>query len=94
MRVGSWWISVRRWEKGAAPQLFSLANGQIHSILFREGTRVPAHESILMIESLQTLIPHAVPTDVSILKWRVKPGDDVSLGQPLADLQRTVEGGP
>jgi acetyl/propionyl-CoA carboxylase alpha subunit len=93
VRVGSWWISVRRWEKGAAPQLFSLANGKIHSILFREGTRIPAHESILMVESLQTLIPHAVPTDVSILKWRVKPGDDVSLGQPLADLQRAVEGG-
>lgn len=93
VRVGCWWVSVRRWEKGASPQIYSLSNGKVHSILFREGAQAPAHETILLIESLQILIPHAVPTDVRILRWKVKPGDAVLLGQALADLEKTQKGG-
>jgi len=94
VRLGPWWVAVRRWEKGTPSKLYALANGKVHSILFREGTVAPAHETLLLLESLQLLVPHAVPIDVKIESWNVKPGDWVCLGQPLGGLKRVKETPP
>lgn len=90
VRIGTWWVPVRRWQKGALPTLNSLANGAVHSVFFRENAIVPPHDPILLVESLQTLVPHAIPVDVKILRWKIKPGDRVRLGQPLADLEKVI----
>ena len=56
-------------------------------MLFREGTVIPAHEAFLIIESLGVLVPHALPKDVRVIKWKVAAEDRVTVGQDLADLE-------
>ena len=99
VRIGSWTFSTRRVfpqaksgpnsgdGKRPSPKLNALVPGRVHSILFQEGAEVPAHETVLVIESLGTLIPHALPIDVRISRWQVTPQSTVQTGQVLADLE-------
>jgi biotin carboxyl carrier protein len=59
----------------------------VHSILFREGAQVPAHESLIIVESLRTLVPHALPMDARVAKWNVAAEDSVHAGQELAEIE-------
>jgi acetyl/propionyl-CoA carboxylase alpha subunit len=90
-RIGLWNVTVRRVHKqaGATPQprILALVPGKVDSILFRADAVAPAHEPILILESLRMLIPHALPAAVRIKKWKVKAGDDVELGQELAEFE-------
>lgn len=88
VRMGAWTLSVRHIIKGEKPkQLLALATGRIHSLYFQEKFVVPAHEPLLLIESLQTLIPHALPSEIQILKWNVKAESFVHAGQALAEFE-------
>lgn len=94
-RAGHWTLPLRRvlkpeTVKGRAaqkPKVLALVPGRVHSILFREGGVVPAHEPFLVIESLGMLVPHALPKEVRIQKWRVAAEDSVRAGQELADFE-------
>jgi biotin carboxyl carrier protein len=50
---------------------------------------VPAHAPILVLESLRTLVPHALPVQVRIVHLNVKSGDTVRYGQSLAILEKS-----
>ncbi|MEK6580725.1 MAG: hypothetical protein AABZ55_15985 [Bdellovibrionota bacterium] len=99
VRLGNWFFHVRRvpilphrvqglknTEKKIV-QLHALTSGKVHSVLFRPGSTVSPHEPMVMLESLGMLIPHAVPTDVRIVKWKVSAEQIVHAGQELADLE-------
>lgn len=95
VRLGSWVMTVRRApgkSVGKAtekpkPRISSLIPGKVHSILYRDGATVQAHEPILIVESLGMLIPHALPVDVRIDRWKVLPEQNVHAGQELAEFQ-------
>jgi acetyl/propionyl-CoA carboxylase alpha subunit len=95
VRIGPWTFSTRRvlpQPKSAdgqkpSPKLMALVPGRVHSILFQQGAAVPAHETVLVIESLGALIPHALPIDVRIGRWQVAAQANVQTGQVLADLE-------
>jgi acetyl/propionyl-CoA carboxylase alpha subunit len=98
VRVASWTLAVRkvvstggRQEK-SSPRILALTPGRVHSLLFKEGAVVPAHEPLLMIESLGMLVPHAVPADVRILRWRVSAEDCVNAGDQLVDFEVVAHG--
>src|SRR6185437_1993023 len=82
-RVGNWFFTVRRvppkTSQSASPiqKLSSLLTGRVHSVLFREGTWVPAHEPALIVESMGMLVPHALPVDVRIVRWLASAEDEV-----------------
>jgi acetyl/propionyl-CoA carboxylase alpha subunit len=98
VRIGNWVFSVRRILPKASgiaksvPKLNALVSGRVHSILFRQGTWVQAHDTVLVIESLGSLIPHALPIDVKIARWMVQSQTQVLSGQPLAELETAVKG--
>ncbi len=94
VRLGSWVMIVRRalgrsgkTAEKPKPRISSLIPGKVHSILFRDGAIVQAHEPILIVESLGVLIPHALPVDVQIDRWKVAPEQKVHAGQELAEFQ-------
>jgi acetyl/propionyl-CoA carboxylase alpha subunit len=91
VRLGGWVMVVRRAPGKAAekpkPRISSLIPGKVHSILYRDGASVQAHEPLLIVESLGMLIPHALPVDVRIERWKVNPEQDVHAGQELAEFQ-------
>jgi acetyl/propionyl-CoA carboxylase alpha subunit len=91
VRLGSWVMTVRRAPTKSAekpkPRISSLIPGKVHSILFRDGATVQAHEPLLIVESLGVLIPHALPVDVRIERWKVTPEQKVHAGQELAEFQ-------
>ncbi len=88
VRIGAWIFSVRHLlKKTNFGKLFALVTGRVHSILYRENTLIHAHEPLLIVESLQTLVPHALPIDVCVLKWRVLPEAWVSVGDELAEFE-------
>ena len=68
------------------PRIAALVAGRVHSILFLEGAMVPAHEALIVIESLGVLVPHALPCEVRVLRWRVAAEDEVRAGQELAEF--------
>jgi biotin carboxylase/biotin carboxyl carrier protein len=70
--------------KAGEKKLFSLTKGRVHSILYRESATVPAHEPLMMVESLGTLVPHALPVDVRVTRLLAAANDSVSTGQELA----------
>lgn len=90
VRIGSWVLPVRVWteleRRAGRPQVLSLVPGKIHSLLYRAGARVPAHQTLLIIESLGTLVPHAVPVEIEIDRWKVSAGESVRTGQELAEF--------
>lgn len=96
-RVGNWFLQIRRVapKSGAQPsgkqKLTSLITGKVHSVLFREGVWVPAHEPALLVESLGSLVPHALPVDVRIVRWQVGAEDLVHAGQVLAEFERAPQ---
>jgi biotin carboxylase len=99
IRLGAWVFAVRRVvpktqvaSHHQPPKLNALVSGRVHSILFREGTWVQAHDPVLIIESLGSLIPHALPVDVKITKWTTLPQAQVASGQVLAEIEAAVKG--
>ncbi|MCM2278789.1 MAG: hypothetical protein NDJ89_12005 [Oligoflexia bacterium] len=91
VRIGSWTLPVRRAApvSGARPRprILALVSGRVHSILFREGARIPAHEPLLVIESLGMLIPHSLPAEVRIDRWKVAAEGFVRAGEELAEFE-------
>lgn len=93
VRLGNWILVVRRVISGAktseknALRIRALASGRVHSLLFQEGSWVPAHEPLLIIESLGTLVPHAAPVDVCIRRWKVSAEDLVKAGDEILDFE-------
>jgi acetyl/propionyl-CoA carboxylase alpha subunit len=96
-RVGNWFLQVRRVPARATQpvsqtqKLTALVSGRVHSLLFREGASVPAHESALLVESLNMLISHALPVDVRVVRWLVSAEDQVQAGQVLAEFERAAQ---
>ena len=101
-RLRAWVLAARRGRpRGGAdamkdkprarsgPKIASLVPGRVHSVLFREGAVVPAHEPLLVIESLGMLVPHALPVDVMISRWKVSSEERVRAGQDLADFSHS-----
>ena len=66
----------------------ALTSGRVHSIFYREGAKVEARQNVLIIEAHQTLVSHRLPIPVTIKSIKVKPEDEVVLGQELAELER------
>ncbi len=91
VRVGLWASVVRRVEKVVGqkprPRILALVPGKVHSILYRVNATAPAHQPILIVESLRMLIPHALPSDVRITRWKVSAEEEISLGQELAEFE-------
>lgn len=97
VRLGSWFFTVRAVDPAekkrmstherSVRKLRALVSGKVHSLLYRQGASVPAHENLIVLESLQSLVPHAVPVDVRILEWSVNPEQNVVAGQIIAELE-------
>jgi acetyl/propionyl-CoA carboxylase alpha subunit len=90
-RAGAWVLAVRRVSGSAGdrrrPRILALATGRIHSVLYRADSLVPAHEALLLIDSLGVLVPHALPVEVRVRKWNVAADDAVIAGQELAEFE-------
>jgi acetyl/propionyl-CoA carboxylase alpha subunit len=98
VRIGNWMMIVKRLNvRAAAPKkpllLTAQTGGKVHSLLYRSGVEVDAHEPLLILESLQTLVPHAVPIQARVIRWKVRPEERVRLGQELAEIERVVSPG-
>ncbi len=91
IRLQNWFFSIRRSEKGKPLQLMSLTGGRVHSVFFREGSVVPAKQTVLILDSQQRLISHRLPVPVKIRKLKVRAEDEVSVGQELAEIERWIE---
>ncbi len=94
VRLGEWTLQVRRVDASkraaapkAPPRLHALVSGRVHSLLFREGTLVPAHEPLAIVESLGTLVPHAIPVDARVVRWVSAAEDRVTSGEAMAELE-------
>ena len=83
---------AKRHKPKRAPRLLALVQGRIHAVLYREGTLVPAHEPLLVLDSLGQLVPHAVPVDVRIVSWRKGAEESVQAGEELAELEIVSKG--
>lgn len=88
LRIGNWFFFVKRLEENRVkrPRLLALVTGKVHSVLFREGVTIPAHQNFLIIESLGRLIPHAAPKDFIVKRWHVKAEDLVTIGNDLGEV--------
>jgi acetyl-CoA carboxylase biotin carboxylase subunit len=98
VRIGEWVLSVRRIARvpgekpQRAPKLFSLIHGRVHSLLYREGSVVPAHEPLAVLEALGALVPHSLPVEVRITHWCVAAEAIVKAGDVLAEFELTSKG--
>ncbi|MCC7441029.1 MAG: ATP-grasp domain-containing protein [Bdellovibrionales bacterium] len=91
VRLGGWVMPVRRRAPRPAGQakvfrLSALVKGRVRAILYRKGAEVPGHEALAIVESLQTLVPHALPAKARVIQWHVRAEDEVHWGQDLADV--------
>ena len=92
VRIGKWVMAVRRVVKSDASQevrkgerkLLAQASGRVHALLFRENALVSAHETVLILDCLGVLVPHALPVDAKITQWKIATRDVVHAGQELA----------
>ena len=97
VRIGKWVLTVKRVRPRSAEKsksrlmLSAQVAGRVHSILFREQALVPAHEPILMVESLGMLIPHALPLDARISQWLVGKDSWVRTGQELGEIETVAK---
>jgi len=91
VRLGQWFIPIRRAIKGKSPKLMALVTGSIHSVFVKEGSVVPARQNLLIIESLEQLVSHRLPLSVSVKNLSARPEDEVIVGQELAELERWEE---
>lgn len=89
VRVGKWARIVRRTREKRKGQLkiHSLVSGRVHSIRFQAGAMISAHEPVILIDSLQTLVPHSLPIPLRVKRWNVRAEEWVTLGQELAELE-------
>jgi len=91
VRLGNWVMIVRRVVTSSGvkhrARLSALVSGRVHAILFRKGAVVSAHEPLMVIESLNMLIPHALPGEVKITQWKVNAEDHVAAGDELAEFE-------
>ncbi len=96
VRIGPWFLNVRRVplrnpdQAPSSHKLFSQVQGRVHAIRFRSGAHVPAHQSLILIESSGRFIPHSLPVAARILHWNVSAEEEVSMSQELADLELLV----
>jgi len=88
VRMQNWFFSIRRSEKGRPLQLMALTSGRVHSIFFREGSKVEPKQCVLMIESHQRLISHRLPVAVTIKKIKVQSEQIVKIGEELIEIER------
>ncbi len=90
-RLGDWTLPVRRpsseGKSAAGSPLVALVTGKVHGLLYREQTRVEAHEPWVLLHSQGRLVPHALSSDARVLKWSVAVGDRVKAGQELARFE-------
>lgn len=94
-RLGDWAVAIRRVSAEDAAKrpaatdrrLVALASGRIHALLQREGVAIEPHESLLVLESLGNLVPHAVAARVKVGRWLVRPDERVRKGQELATIE-------
>jgi biotin carboxylase len=91
VRIKNWFFSIRRSEKGKPLQLMALTSGRVHSIFYKENSKVEPKHSVLIIESHQNLISHRLPIPVTIKSLQVRAEDEVVVGQELAILERYIE---
>jgi acetyl/propionyl-CoA carboxylase alpha subunit len=89
VRLGPYTRIVRRTRKTKKGRkiLYAQVSGRVHSIRFQEGVLLPAHEPVVIIESLQNLIPHSLPIPMRVKKWFIRAENRVVLGQELAELE-------
>ena len=87
VRIGAWTMIVRMAGSSGKLKLLSLIPGRVHSLLFKADANIPAHEPLLIVESLGTLVPHALSQDVRVKLWKVKAEHWVEAGQELAELE-------
>lgn len=88
IRYKNWFFSIRRSEKGKPLQLLALTSGRVHSVFFKEGSGVEAKQTVLVLESHQSLVSHRLPIPVKIIKLNVRAEDEVLIGEPLAEIER------
>jgi acetyl/propionyl-CoA carboxylase alpha subunit len=88
VRLQNWFFSVRRSEKGRPLQLMALTSGRVHSIFFRESSKIEPKQCVLIIESHQRLISHRLPVPVTMKKLKVQSEQIVRIGEELAELER------
>jgi pyruvate carboxylase len=88
IRYHNWFFSIRRSEKGKPLQLMALTSGRVHSVFFKEGSRVDPKQAVLVVEAHQSLVSHRLPIAVKITKLLVRAEDEVLVGQPLAEIER------
>jgi biotin carboxyl carrier protein len=91
IRYHNWFFSIRRSEKGKPLQLMALTSGRVHSIFFKEGSKVEPKHTVLILESHQSLVSHRLPIAVKITKLNVRAEDEVLIGQPLAEIERWTD---
>jgi acetyl/propionyl-CoA carboxylase alpha subunit len=98
VRIGNWFMPVRHVladpsrvarvaGKPVQHRLMALVSGRVHSMLYRVDSVVPAHDPLVIVESLRVLVPHALPADARVLEWKVVPEQFVQAGQELAVFQ-------
>ena len=90
LRFGATFLLLRKALPGASDgsrKLRSLVSGRVAALRYQEGVRVPAGEALIWVRSERRAIPHALGKDVEILRWHVRPDQDVFLGDLLADLR-------
>lgn len=90
IKVGSWCIGMRSQSDSPSPvgegRLVALSAGRVHAVLFREGSVVPAHEPLVILEAFGVFVPHALPSQTKIHSWKIKAEDWVGFGQDLAEI--------
>jgi len=103
VRIGEWTAPVRRARpklallkesdkpRPSGPQISALVSGRVHALLYREGARTSAHETLVLIESMRTLVPHALPRPFVVKKWHVAAEEIVTQGQLLAELEPVAD---
>jgi acetyl/propionyl-CoA carboxylase alpha subunit len=92
VRIGPWVQLVRtqvnsQMSSGMSSMMNALVRGKVHEIHFLKDAIVPAHESILVLESLGVLVSHSLPRQAKLLEWKCQLEEVVSLGQELAQIQ-------
>ncbi len=93
VRAGIWVLPVKRVLSAPGgrarkpPKLLALVEGRIHAVLYREGSVVPAHEPLVVLDSLGVLVPHAAPVDVRVTRWCRGAEEIVRSGDELAELE-------
>jgi len=92
VRLGKWFLTVRKIDnkKNNNIRFGALVTGKVHAMLVRATALVPAHEPLVILESLGQFVPHCVPFPSTVIQWKVAAEEQVTSGQELADLKLLV----